>query len=66
MPYILPEEGEFDEVAKLLLDLADHPRDVATTTEGPRLGFMVSDDLYERYKAASKKAKKKAAPNDQE
>jgi hypothetical protein len=58
MPYILPEEGEFDAVAKQLLELADHPRDVATTSEGPRLGFQVSDELYERYQEATSKKKK--------
>jgi hypothetical protein len=57
MPYILPEEGKFAQVAGLLLDLADRPRDVATSTDGVRLGFVVSDDLYERYqKANGKKA----------
>jgi len=46
MPVVFPEEGKFAEVANQLLALAGHPRDVATTTDGPGLGLVVSDDLY--------------------
>ena len=46
MPVIFPEEGKFAEVTSQLLALAGHPREVATTTDGPSLGLVVSSDLY--------------------
>jgi hypothetical protein len=37
------------EVLQALLDLADNPRDVQTTTDYGTLAVVVPDDLYERY-----------------
>ena len=37
------------EELRILLDLADHSRDVATTTDYTGLAVVVPDDLYERY-----------------
>jgi hypothetical protein len=38
-----------EEILRALIDLADHPRDVATTSEYPTLAVNVPDDLYARY-----------------
>lgn len=37
------------QILRALLDLADHPRDVATTTNYPTLAVVVPDELYRRY-----------------
>lgn len=37
------------QILRALLDLADHPRDVATTTDYPTLAVVVPDELYQRY-----------------
>ena len=43
---IFPEASEAKEVAKLLLELADHPSQVSTTLD-PGLGFVVPEWLYQ-------------------
>lgn len=48
MPVIRPAPGEGPALARLLLDLADHPRDVAVTTDGG-LGFIVPTALEDRW-----------------
>ena len=35
--------------ARILIDLADNPKDVQTDSQGPRLGLVVPDELWERY-----------------
>lgn len=41
---------DFDPVvARVLLDLADNPKDVQTDTQGPRLALLVPDELWSRY-----------------
>lgn len=41
---------EFDPVvARVLLDLADNPKDVKTDSQGPRLSLVVPDELWDRY-----------------
>lgn len=35
--------------ARILIDLADNPKDVKTDSQGPRLGLVVPDELWERY-----------------
>lgn len=45
---IFPEASEVKEIAKLLLELADSPRDVSTTLD-PGLGFVVPWWLYEKF-----------------
>jgi len=37
---VYPEEGEFSRIAKALLEAADHPYQVLTTSN-PRMGFIV-------------------------
>jgi hypothetical protein len=34
---------------RVLLDLADNHRDVATDSQGPSLSVVVPDELWERY-----------------
>ena len=45
---VFPEPGEVAEVAKLLLQLADSPYDVATTLD-PGVGFTVPFWLYKSF-----------------
>jgi hypothetical protein len=47
---VFPEPGEVKAVAKLLLALADHPNQVATTLD-PTIGFKVPAWLYETFTA---------------
>ena len=47
---VFPEQSEIRDVAKLLLQLADSPRDVMTTLD-PTLGFRVPAWLYETFVA---------------
>lgn len=42
---IFPDASEVKEVAKLLLELADHPSQVSTTLD-PGLGFVVPEWLF--------------------
>lgn len=48
---VYPEEGEFPRIARELLAVADSPRDVLTVSN-PRMGFLVPEDLFERFQAA--------------
>jgi hypothetical protein len=54
---------DFDaETVRVLLDLADDPREVATDSQGPTLAVVVSDDLwakYETYQGVKEKKKGK-------
>lgn len=54
---------DFDaETVRVLLDLADDPREVATDSQGPTLAVVVSDELwqkYETYQGLSEKKKGK-------
>lgn len=38
-----------EHILRVLLDLADDVRDVATTTDYPTLAVIVPDELYARY-----------------
>lgn len=50
---------EFAEIAQQLLELAGHPRDVATSTDGPvALSLIVPDELYDRWQASQSTPKK--------
>jgi hypothetical protein len=49
MATLYPED--FAAEVTILLDLASDPRDVKTTTDGPRLGVIIPDELLERYQA---------------
>ena len=54
---------EFDPVvARILLDLADNPKQVKTDTQGPSLSLVVPDELwtrYEKYQSVEEKGGKK-------
>lgn len=43
------DPDNFAELARILLDLAEHPRDVDTSTNYGRLSIVVPDYLNERY-----------------
>lgn len=43
------DPDDFAGLARTLLDLADHPRDVDTTTDYRRLSIVVPDYLGKRY-----------------
>jgi hypothetical protein len=45
---IFPEAGQVKDVAKLLLELADHPNQVMTTLD-PAIGFKIPYWLYELF-----------------
>jgi hypothetical protein len=45
-----PTVDELPEMVRVLVDLADSVYDVATTTDTPRLGLVIPDDLYARYR----------------
>lgn len=52
MALVVPSRGKAEEVAKLLLELADSMWDVKTTTEfGGDLGvaFLIPDSLHDKY-----------------
>lgn len=49
MPTIIPTSPEqVQDVARALLEAADSPDEVRTDTSGPRLAFIVSDELATR------------------
>jgi hypothetical protein len=54
---------DFDPVvARILLDLADNPKQVKTDSQGPRLALVVPDELwdrYEKYQSVEEKGGKK-------
>lgn len=46
---LAPTRTEFPELARILIDLADSPFHVQTTTDTPSLGLVIPDYLYQRY-----------------
>lgn len=52
---VYPEEGEFPRIAKALLQAADHPRQVLTVSN-PRMGFVVPEDVFNRFHKAQEAA----------
>jgi len=40
---------DFESQVRVLLDLADNPNDVATTTDFDKLAVIIPDELLERY-----------------
>jgi hypothetical protein len=63
MPIIYPEPDQFAAVFAELAALAARTRDIATTSEGPVLGLVVPDDLYQRWvKPQEPGAPKKRGP----
>jgi hypothetical protein len=58
---IFPEAGQVKDVAKLLLELADHPNQVMTTLD-PAIGFKVPFWLYELFTQVWDKGLTEGAP----
>lgn len=52
MATVVPRVGKEGEVARLLLNLANDPRDVKTNTDDGFV-FLVPDDLYDLYLQAT-------------
>ena len=52
MAVIYPGEN-FAEVYRMVEELAGDPRQITTTTDGPGLGLVISDDLYNRWLQAA-------------
>jgi hypothetical protein len=53
---------EFDPVvARILLDLADNPKQVQTDSQGPRLALVVPDELWDKYEQYQGLQEKKGA-----
>lgn len=46
---VVPRAGMEKETARLLLDLADHPRHVKTNSDGPGITFVVPEYLHKKY-----------------
>lgn len=47
---VLYPRDDFGRVFKVLTeDLGANPRDLRTTTDGPGLGLVISDELYDRF-----------------
>lgn len=51
MAIVVPARGKLKETARVLLDLADNPRDVRTAGNGTE--FEVPDELADRYHGAT-------------
>lgn len=47
---VYPEEGEFSRIAKALLAAADSPYQVVTVSN-PRMGFIVPEEVFDRFHA---------------
>ena len=47
---LTPTVDEFPNMVRVLIDLSDSVRDVATTTDTVQLGLVVPDYLYDRYR----------------
>lgn len=52
MAVLYPEKGDFAKVYQALLDLGGDRRQIKTTTDGPSLGLVVPDDLFDRFVGA--------------
>lgn len=48
---VYPEEGNFSAIARALLEVAEHPRQVRSVSN-PRAGFEVPMDVFERFALA--------------
>lgn len=46
---VVPQAGKEKETVRLLLDLAEHPRHVKTSSDGPGLTFVVPEYLAKKY-----------------
>ena len=46
---VLYPGADFAKVYKELEEITGDPRAIATTTDGPGLGLVVSDDVYDRW-----------------
>lgn len=48
---VYPEPGRFPEIARALLAVADSPRQVVSVSH-PRAGFIVPQEVFERFEAS--------------
>lgn len=46
MAVLYPEADNFAEIYRELEAITGDPRAIATTTDGPRLGLVISDEVY--------------------
>lgn len=46
MAVLYPGNENFAQVFKELVEITGNPRAIATTTDGPGLGLVVSDEVY--------------------
>jgi hypothetical protein len=46
---VLYPGDDFARVYRILEDLAGDPRQIQTTTDGPGLGLVISDELFDRF-----------------
>lgn len=46
MAVLYPEQDKFAEVYRELEAITGDPRAIATTTDGPRLGLVVADEVF--------------------
>lgn len=52
MAVLYPKQGDFAKVYQALLDLGGDRRTIQTTTDGPSLGLVIPDDLFNRFVGA--------------
>jgi hypothetical protein len=61
---VYPEEGNFRDVAKGLLEAADHPGQVRMVSH-PKAGFIVPEEVFERFEAGRTDSKPESSePQD--
>jgi hypothetical protein len=48
---VYPEPGMFPQIARRLLEAADHPGQVVSVSH-PRAGFIVPQDVFKRFEAS--------------
>jgi len=58
---VYPEPGNFPAVARGLLAAADHPRDVVYVSS-PQAGFIVPQEVFERFEADQPRLDEGQAP----
>jgi hypothetical protein len=62
MAVLYPKKEDFALVYQQLEDLAGNKRLIQTTTDGPSLGLVVSDEVFDRWVDAQTTDTEKAAP----
>lgn len=52
MAVLYPKRDDFAKVYQALLDLGGDRRTIRTTSDGPSLGLVIPDDLFDRFVGA--------------